>query len=287
MLADRIKLYIEMTRPGVLGLVLFTALPIFAIRPSWYSELSLAALIMIGAGLTGAACSVLNAYVDRDFDARMARTRSRPIPAASVAPAQALGLGIVLSVVSTLLLWSIEPLAAAIGLGSILFYVLVYTLYLKPRTVQNIVIGGAAGATTPLIADAALTGQIGINSVLLFLIVFFWTPPHVWAIALYRKHEYEAAGIPMMPSKVGDQPTRWRQLAYSVFLVGVTLLPALIGDFSWAYGGIAGVLGAWLIYANIKSIRVANNTEDRAFFMVTNLYLLALFAAMIVDGFWF
>lgn len=278
--------FIQMTRPGVLGLVLFTALPVLALSQEGLPELKKSLMVLFGAALCGASCSVLNAYVERETDAKMARTRKRPIPGASVVPEQALILGVLLAIVSTLFLWGIGGLiAGAVGLGTIVFYVVVYTIYLKPRTVQNIVIGGAAGATTPLIADAALNGELGMGSFLLFLIVFFWTPPHVWAIALYRKSEYEQAGIPMMPSKVGDQPTRWRMLGYTVLLTGVSLTPVMIGYMTEAYGVVAALMGAWLIWRNIGVIRAADNVTDRSFFMDTNYYLLGLFGMMVLDAF--
>lgn len=278
------SLYVQMTRPRVLALVLFTGLPVLAMNQTGWPSLATTAWVLLGTALAGAACSVLNAWVERESDAKMARTQRRPLPVAQMAPGHALFYGLALSAASTAVLWASGGwVASAVGVGSILFYVFVYTLWLKPRTPQNIVIGGAAGATTPLIADAALTGSIGWGSICLFLIIFFWTPPHFWAIALYRKEEYAAAGIPMMPNVVGDQPTRWRMLGYSIFLLPVTLLPVAIGYMGWLYGVVAVGLGVWLIVRNVGILRKQDTAVDRRFFMASNIYLTALFAAMLLQ----
>ncbi|MEN9785994.1 MAG: hypothetical protein RLZZ299_1258, partial [Pseudomonadota bacterium] len=186
-LVARLRLWFDMTRPRVLLLVLFTGLPVLGMTPGGWPGLGKAVAVLFGTALAGAASSTLNAWLERDTDARMARTRARPLPAASVLPSHALALGLGLTVVSTLVLWRVGgALAAMVGLATVVFYVLVYTVWLKPRTPQNIVIGGAAGATAPMIAEAALTGRVGPVSLILFLIVFLWTPPHFWAIAIFR-----------------------------------------------------------------------------------------------------
>ncbi|MED5369601.1 MAG: heme o synthase [Myxococcota bacterium] len=279
-----LDLYVAMTRPRVLALVLFTGLPVFAMNQTGLPTLSKSMWVLFGTALAGAACSVLNAYVERETDARMARTMARPIPVAQVAPGHAVFYGLLLSVASTLVLWLTGGwVAAAVGAGSIAFYVLVYTLWLKPRTPQNIVIGGAAGATTPLIADAALTGSIGWGSLMLFAIIFFWTPPHFWAIALFRKDEYAAAGIPMMPNVVGDQPTRWRMLGYTIALLPISLAPVAIGYLGWIYGVGALAFGLWFLYRCVGVLRAQDYAVDRRFFMASNLYLMGLFGLMLLD----
>jgi protoheme IX farnesyltransferase len=281
---DALGLYWQMTRPRVLALVLFTGLPVFAMHQAGWPSVWTTFVVLFGTALAGAACSVLNAYVERETDARMARTQKRPLPVAAIAPGHAVGYGVFLSGLSTAVLWATGGwVAAAVGLGSILFYVLVYTMWLKPRTPQNIVIGGAAGATTPMIAEAALTGSIGWGSLCLFLIIFFWTPPHFWAIALFRKADYAAAGIPMMPNVVGDQPTRWRMLGYTALLIPVSLAPFAIDYLGWVYATSAIVLGLYFLWKNIGVLRARDVRVDRKFFMTSNLYLLALFASMIVD----
>ncbi|MCB9759287.1 MAG: protoheme IX farnesyltransferase [Alphaproteobacteria bacterium] len=278
------RLLWDMTRPRVLLLVLFTALPALAMAGGGWPELGLSLLVLTGTALCGGACSVLNAYVERDSDAHMARTRQRPLPAASMAPWHALLYGLALSVASVALLgWVGGAVAAVVGAVNILFYVVVYTAWLKRRTPQNIVIGGAAGATAPIIAEAALTGQITSASLILFLIIFTWTPPHFWAIALFRKDEYAAAGLPMMPNVVGDQGTRWRMLAYTLVLIPITIAPVWVGHLGWLYGAAAVALGGWFTWHNVRVIQAANHDQDRAMFKASILYLFLLFGIMLVD----
>ncbi len=281
---DTLRLYYEMTRPRVLALVLFTGLPALALGQSAWPGMAVATWVLVGTALSGASCSVLNAWIERDIDARMARTEDRPLPAAAVAPGHALGLGLGLGAVSTLLLWWCGgPIAAAVGLGSILFYVFVYTLWLKRTTPQNIVIGGAAGATAPLIVDAAMDGSLGLAGLILFLIVFLWTPPHFWAIALFRKEEYRNAGLPMMPLVVGDQGTRWRMLGYTLLLLPVTLWPVALGYLGPIYATAAVAVGAWFTWWNVRVLRERDHAVDRGMFRASIVHLTVLFGAMLVD----
>jgi protoheme IX farnesyltransferase len=173
--------------------------------------------------------------------------------------------------------------AAALGVASILFYIFVYTVWIKPRSPLNAVIGGAAGAAAPLIADAAVNGRVGAAGWLLFAIVFFWQPPHVWAIALFRKDDYERAGIPMMPSVVGDQPTRWRMLAYTLALVPVTLAPVLLGLLGWIYLAAALPLDAWFVWLAVRVLRERTEAAARSMFHVSLVFLFALFLSMLLD----
>ena len=267
-LGAQLKMWWDMTRPRVLLLVLFTGLPVLGMSPA----------------LAGAASSTLNAWYERDSDAHMARTRNRPLPASSVAPGQALGLGLVLTVVSTAVLYAVGGvLPAAVGIGTVAFYVLVYTVWLKPRTPQNIVIGGAAGATTPMIVEAALDGHVGVVSILLFLIVFLWTPPHFWAIAIFRKEEYAAAGFPMMPNVVGDRATRRLSIGYTLATLAVSLAPVPLGLLSPAYGLAAGAAGGWFLLAVIRSVVADERRVDWQVFRVSIVYLFVVFGAMLVD----
>lgn len=280
--ADRIRMWWEMTRPRVIGLVLFTGLPILGIH-GWPS-LGKAVAVLIGTALAGAASSTLNAYVERETDAHMARTRERPLPAASIAPGQALVLGLFYAVLSTIVLWLVGgPLAAIVGVATILFYVLVYTMWLKPRTPQNIVIGGAAGATAPMIAEAALIGDLTWASWILFAIVFLWTPPHFWAIAIFRKKEYAAAGFPMMPNVIGDRATRRQSIAYTLVLIAVSLLPVPLGLLSPVYGAVALLSGLWFLKAVLGSARADDPRVDYQVFRVSIVYLLVVFTAMLGD----
>ncbi len=283
-LAEQVRIYIDITRPKVMALVVFTAVPALALGQSGWPSLGQAFWVLFATALAGAASSALNAYIERDADAQMARTRRRPLPSSVLLPNVVLLYGIGLTVVSTALLWAVGgPLAAFVGLATIAFYVGVYTIWLKPRTPQNIVIGGAAGATAPLIASAAMDGSISLGAWLLFAIVFLWTPPHFWAIAIFRRREYAQAGFPMMNLVVGDQPTRWRSLAYTLVLVPVTLSPVWLGYLGWLYGAAALSLGAWFTYAVVQSIRIQEPAADWHVFKASTAYLMFLFLAMIVD----
>jgi len=282
--SDRLRLYVDVTRPRVMALVVFTGLPALWLGKAEWPSLQVTFWVLLGTALAGAASSAFNAWIEREEDARMARTRSRPLPAAKVMPNVVLLYGAVLTVVSTAILaWVGGLVAAAIGVATIVFYVGVYTLWLKPRTPQNIVIGGAAGATAPLIASAAVDGTVSLGAWILFAIIFLWTPPHFWGIAIFRKQEYEAAGFPMMPSVVGDQATRWRSLGYTVALVAVTLLPVGLGYLGWGYGAVALLLGAWFLWMVVRSMQVRQPAVDYQVFKGSVVYLAVLFTAMLVD----
>jgi protoheme IX farnesyltransferase len=208
--AQQWKRYLALTKPRILPMVIVTALPVFGLAAASAPSAGVAIGVLLGIVLVAAAANTLNMYVERDRDRYMERTRNRPLPAGELAPAAALRFGLFLSVAGTVVLWALGGgMAAALGVASILFYVFVYTIWLKPRSVYNAVIGGASGAAAPLIADAAVNGSVGLPGLLLFAIVFFWQPPHVWAIALYRRDAYAAAGIPMMPAVIGHERTRW------------------------------------------------------------------------------
>jgi protoheme IX farnesyltransferase len=283
--AETVRLFVGITRPRVMALVVFTGLPAIFLGQDQVPSLSKAFWVLLGTGFAGGASSAFNAWYERDADARMARTRSRPLPAASVLPGAVFGWGALLTVLATAILWAVGgAVSAGIALATILFYVGVYTVWLKPRTPQNIVIGGAAGGTAPLIASAAMNhGSVTLGAWILFLIIFLWTPPHFWAIAIWRKREYEAAGFPMMPSVVGDRATRWRSLAYTALLVPVTLVPAVFGWLGWLYGASALLLGGWFALAVVRSMRADLPREDYRVFRNSVVYLSLLFLAMFVD----
>lgn len=283
-LGEWVRLYIDVTRPRVIALVLFTGLPMLFLGREGWPDLWLAVWVMVGTALAGGASSALNAYVERETDARMARTRRRPLPASVVVPNTMLAYGLVLTVLSTAILWLVGgALAAMVGLSTIAFYVLVYTIWLKPRTPQNIVIGGAAGATAPLIVAAALDGGLSVQSWVLFAIIFLWTPPHFWAVALYRREEYASAGFPMMPLVVGDQPTRWRSLVYTVLTLIVSLVPVAMGDLGWTYLIASAGLGLWFLWSVIQSMTQQRPQADRRVFTVSIAYLFFLYLAMLAD----
>jgi protoheme IX farnesyltransferase len=214
----------------------------------------------------------------------MERTRERPLPAGKISPRAALAFGLGLGVASTAVLWQVSgTTAAALAVASILFYVFVYTIWLKPRTAWNAVIGGAAGAAAPLIADAAANGSIGAPGLLLFAIVFFWQPPHVWAIALYRKADYAAAGIPMLPHVIGDERTRRHMLAYTIGLVPVTLAPVFMGILGGIYAAVALGANFWFISHAVRVLRERTDDAARRMFQVSLAYLFALFLAMAIE----
>lgn len=283
-LTDSLRLYADITRPRVLALVVFTGLPALLLGRDAWPDPWTAFWVLAGTAAIGGASSAFNAYIERDVDARMARTKRRPLPAASVVPGVVLLYGALLTVVGTAMIASTGGwVAAAIGLGTVAFYVLGYTMWLKPRTPQNIVIGGAAGSTAPLIVSAAMDGTVSLGAWILFLIVFLWTPPHVWGIAIFRKREYEAAGFPMMPSVVGDQATRWRSLGYTLALVAVTLAPVPLGYLSWAYGAVAVALGTWFTWSVVRSMLRDRPVVDYRVFKDSIVYLAVLFLAMLAE----
>jgi protoheme IX farnesyltransferase len=240
--------------------------------------------VLLGIALSAGAANALNCYIERDIDAQMERTRTRPLPARELTPRAALSFGLVLAVISTALLYRVAgPVAAALGVASILFYVFIYTVWLKPRSALNAVIGGAAGAAAPLIADVAVSGHVSASGWLLFGIIFFWQPPHVWAIALFRKSDYERAGIPMLPNVIGDQPTRWRMLWYTLVLVPVTLAPVVLDLLGSVYLAAALVLDAWFVWHIVRVLIEQTDEAARRAFRVSLVYLFALFLAMLVD----
>ena len=281
---NTLRSYWEMTRPRVLLLVLVTGIPALLIGQNATPSVSLACWILLATGLSGASCSMLNAYLERDIDAKMARTENRPLPTAALNPTPVLFIGTALAIGSTWMLYHFGgEVAALVGGASIAFYVFVYTLGLKRRTPQNIVIGGAAGATAPLIADAAVDGTLGTFGWILFLIIFLWTPPHFWAIAIFRRDEYAKAELPMMNLIIGDQKTRKLGLVYTLIMLPVTLAPLYFGHLGWAYGSAAIASGAWFTWWNFKAIKAEDRSVDWKMFKASVVYLGVLFAAMIGD----
>lgn len=282
--AETVRNYIDLTKPRLLPLVLFSGIPVMGMSASGWDSLPLMCWILVGISLAAASANTLNAYLEIDKDFLMERTRSRPLPDGRIAPQNALIFGVALAVLSTVFLYAVGGLpAAGLGAASILFYVFVYTVWVKPRSSWNVVVGGAAGAVSPLIADAALNGSVGAAGLSLFALVFFWQPPHVWAIALYRKADYQAAGIPMLPNVVGDGPTRWWMLVCTVFLVPVTLAPVALGLIGNLYLVLSVLANAWFIGAAVQVVRLKTTESARAMFRVSLGYLFALLGAMLID----
>ena len=279
--------YIALMKPRVMSLVVFTALVGLMVTPGHlHPVLGFAALlcITIGAGAAGA----LNMWYDADVDAVMRRTSRRPIPAGRVLPREALAFGVTLAIGSIAVLGLVANwLAASLLAFTIFFYVAVYTMWLKRATPQNIVIGGAAGAFPPTIGWAAATGTIGLESVLLFLIIFFWTPPHFWALSLWRAEEYARAGIPMLPVVAGRAETRRQILLYSIILAPVGASPWLLGYAGLLYGVTAIVAGAAMIGLSLHIMALGDEDEGlraaKRLFGVSILCLFVLFAVLLID----
>ena len=279
--------YIELMKPRVMSLVVFTALVGLLIAPGHvHPIIAFAALlcIAVGAGAAGA----LNMWYDADIDARMGRTASRPIPRGRVAPGEAAGFGFTLAVFSVVTLGLlVNLLSAALLAFTIFFYVAIYTVWLKRSTPQNIVIGGAAGALPPVIGWAAASGTLAIEPILLFLIIFFWTPPHFWALSLYRVEDYVRAGIPMLPVVAGERETRRQILLYTLILTPFGLGPWLLGYAGSAYGIAASALGAVMIALALRVWRERGGyAVSKQMFGFSILYLFALFAMLLVDRMW-
>jgi protoheme IX farnesyltransferase len=284
--------WFALLKPRVMSLVVFTGAIGLLIAPGAINPvLAVTAILCIAVG--AGACGAINMWFDRDIDALMRRTRNRPIPAGRMPARAALGFGITLASASVLLMFlAVNAVAAGILALSIGFYVFVYTMWLKRRTPQNIVIGGAAGAFPAVIGWAAVTGSVPLVPIVLFAIVFFWTPPHFWSLALYANEDYTRAGVPMLPVVAGAKETRRQIMLYTVVLVGVSLLPWAIGFSGPVYGATALVLGlgflvsAWRVLRDRQDAQGVSLTGDapaRAAFRFSLAYLFLLFAALPID----
>ena len=284
--------WIALLKPRVMTLVVFTGLIGLLVAPGHlHPVLAFTAVLCIAVG--AGACGAINMWYDRDIDALMRRTRNRPIPAGRIAPGEALGFGVTLAVASVIVMGlAINLTAAALLALSIGFYVFVYTMWLKRRTPQNIVIGGAAGAFPAVIGWAAVTGSIGLVPLILFAIVFFWTPPHFWSLALWANDDYRRANVPMLPVVAGAKETRRQIVRYSLLLVPLSLAPWAIGFAGTVYALAAAILGAgfllsvWRIARDRQDAAGVSLTGDapaRAAFKYSIIYLFVLFAALAVD----
>jgi len=274
--------YVDLTKPKVQSLLLFTT--VMTMEVAGDPSVSKVALTCAGGYLSAGGAGAINHYWDRDIDARMARTADRPIPSGRVSPAAAVRFGIALQVASFLLLsLTVNVLAAALALGGFVGYVGVYTMWLKRRTPQNIVIGGAAGAMPPLVAWAATRGSISWTAIYLFAIVFYWTPPHFWALSLLMKDEYADVGVPMLPVVRGEDTTRLHILLYSALLYAVSQLPFCVGVFGGVYLAASVALGLAFIGGAVLLYRRADRRTALRLYLFSMLYLALLFAAMVVD----
>ena len=275
--------FIALLKPRVMSLVVFTGLVGLVVAPGHlHPVLAFTALlcIAVGAGASGA----INMWYDADIDAQMRRTMNRPIPRGHITPGEALGFGTTLAIGSVVVMGLLVNLTAAALLAlTIAFYVFVYTIWLKRRTPQNIVIGGAAGAFPPMIGWAAVTGDLSVYPVLLFAIIFMWTPPHFWALALYRSGEYAKVGVPMLPVVAGARETKRQMLIYAVLLYPVTLSPWFLHYAGWLYGAGAALFGALFILAAIRVVFDDREKPARQMFGYSIFYLFMLFALLLVE----
>ena len=275
--------YFDLTKPKVQSLLLLTTVTTMEVAGD--PSVSLVALTCLGGYLSAGGAGAINHYWDRDIDARMGRTANRPVPSGRVSPAAAVRFGLGLQLASFLLLsLTVNVLAASLALGGFVGYVGVYTMWLKRRTPHNIVIGGAAGAVPPLVAWAAVRGSLSWTAIYLFAIVFYWTPPHFWALSLLMKDEYAEVGVPMLPVVRGERETRRQILLYSLLLYAVTQLPFCAGGFGVVYLigsivlGLAFLAGAWMLY------RRADRRSAVRLYLFSMVYLALLFATMVADA---
>jgi protoheme IX farnesyltransferase len=279
---------ISLTKPRIISLLLVTTvMPMYA---AGSPDLLTVLIVTVGGYLMAGGANAINMYFDRDIDDVMARTRTRPIPSGRMAPQAVLAFGVAAATAATFLLGRfVNPLTAILALGGFYSYVFIYTRWLKRSTPQNIVLGGAAGAFPPLVGWAAVTGVVDLKAIVLFLIVFYWTPPHFWALALNKQVDYGRAGVPMAPNAWGERETIDQMLWYSVLLVALSILPTAIGMFGFVYLGSALVLGGWFlkdvwgVYRRRGGTQADWSAPAWKLYKYSLLYLALLFAAMAVD----
>jgi heme o synthase len=278
-----VKDFVALLKPRVMSLVVFTGFAGMIVAPGSIHPVIAAIAILCIAVATGAS-GAINMWYEQDLDAKMERTKDRPLPAGRMEPEAALAFGCVLAGGSVMVMGlGVNWAAAALLALAIGFYVFVYTIWLKRRTPQNIVIGGAAGAFPPMIGWAAVTGDISMGGIALFALIFMWTPPHFWALALYKSGDYEKAGVPMLPVVSGVLETKKQILLYTILLLPVSLVPWMIGTASIVWGALAAVMGVLFVALAVKVWFDESDRAPRQMFRYSLLYLALLFAALIVD----
>jgi protoheme IX farnesyltransferase len=281
--------YLALIKPRILVLLLITTLAAALIAasirpPSGWEIVRLVMLTLLGGTLAAGGASALNQYLDRDIDALMARTRNRPLPAGRLEPRSVFVFGLALTVLSVIVFAvGVNLLSAGLALGGNLFYVLVYTSWLKRVTTQNIVIGGIAGAIPPLVGWAAVRNDIELPGILLFVIITLWTPPHFWSLSILARRDYSRAGIPMLPVVRGLDKTCWNILVYTLLLVASTLVLFPTGAMGGLYLGVALVLGAAFVVQAVALLMDGSQLRAKSLFVYSNIYLALLFAAMVAD----
>src|SRR5580765_3307481 len=284
-LAASIGAYVRLTKPRVIELLLVTAVPPMILAQQGFPSIGLIAAVVVGGAMAAGGANTINCWIERDRDQLMRRTLSRPLPRGEIVPSHALVFGIVLNVVAFVLLASAANLLAAVlTMSATLFYVFVYTLWLKPRTVQNIVIGGAAGAVPVLVGWAAVRDSLAAPAWILFAVVFFWTPAHFWALALKYRDDYAAAGIPMLPVVRGIEETTRQIAAYAMVTVAFTFAMTLTGDVGRLYAVAVLVLGGLFVGRALALRRAPSPGAAIKFFAWSNVYLMLVFVAVAVDA---
>jgi heme o synthase len=283
-LSETVRAYLSLTKPRIISLLLVTTVPTMIVANGGMPSFMLIALTLVGGTLAAAGANAINCYIDRDIDRIMIRTRGRPLAAGTIEPERALLFGLALGAASfvILALW-VNLLSAGLALGALAFYVFVYTIWLKRSTTQNIVIGGAAGAMPPLVGWAAVTGSLGWPTLLLFGIVFLWTPPHFWALAMRYRNDYARAGVPMLPVVRGEEETARQIVLYSVLLLAASLLLVPIASMGAFYFASALALGGWFCWLAVRLYRERTPKSCRALFLYSLAYLALLYVAMGVD----
>ena len=277
--------YLSLTKPRVIVLLLITTVPAMMVAQRGWPSSWLVIATLIGGSLSAGGANAINCWYDRDIDGIMRRTRGRPLVTGAIEPARGLAFGIALGLGGFAWLWATATLmAAALSLAALLFYVFVYTIWLKRRTPQNIVIGGAAGAFPPMVGWAAVTGDVSLASLTMFAIIFMWTPPHFWALSLRLKDDYAEAGVPMLPVARGPAATRTQILVYSLALVVVTLALVPAADIGWIYAGTSVFLGAGFVRSAFRLWRHPAEVPPMRLYKYSLLYLALLFVAMGVDA---
>ena len=279
--------YVQLLKPRVMSLVIFTAITGLVCANAPVNPV-LAAVAILCIAVGAGASAAFNMWYDADIDAKMRRTRARPVPSGKVQGADALAMGVVLSLFSVMLLgMTTNWLAAGLLAFTIFFYAVVYTMWLKRSTPQNIVIGGAAGAFPPMVGWACVTGGVSLDSIVLFMIIFLWTPAHFWALALFKMRDYGSVGVPMLPNVAGERVTKHQIALYAVLTAVTAVIPAFTGLASFYYGAFAGVLGLYLVLCSIAVWRMpdgdAKMIPAKKLFGYSILYLFAIFSALLVD----
>jgi protoheme IX farnesyltransferase len=283
-LLSTIGAYVRLTKPRVIELLLVTTVPAMVLAAGRFPSVPLVLAVLLGGALAAGGANTINCWIERDRDQVMRRTHGRPLPTGEIEPTAALVFGLVMEAVAFGWLWAtVNLLSAALAVSAMLFYVFVYTIWLKPRSPQNIVIGGAAGAVPVLVGWASVTGRLGAPAWVLFAIVFCWTPPHFWALSLKYRDDYAAAGIPMLPVVKGAKVAAQQIVVYSVVVVAITLALVAVGSMGWVYLVTAVALGVLFVAQAVRLERDATPQRAIKLFVFSNTYLALLFAAVAVD----